>query len=204
MLVPSLHCTMTFRHLSNIYGWLVGVKLLGFCMEWQQHTARDQRFVEHIFLPFSVTLRWVRPCSRNPSFLAFRWEGNFMCHRVFPLKKFYAEQMFVLLRTRQMRLCNHVDTQQWSVRNVKRDMRYIHTALNSECWKCARMRKHFANCLVVLRTCAVAHHRGNTGGIVSSDERIWNLSVSVAVTHFQSLVISEPKKAVVFAASSRL
>jgi len=30
---------------------------------------------------------------------------------VFPLRKFYTEQMFVLLRTKRMQLRNHADTQ---------------------------------------------------------------------------------------------
>jgi len=33
---------------------------------------------------------------------------------------------------------------------------------NLECCKCARMRFHYANALVVLCICAVAHIRGNT------------------------------------------
>jgi len=37
---------------------------------------------------------------------------------VFPLKKFYTEQMFVLLRTKRMQLRNHADTQ-----TVKRSKR---------------------------------------------------------------------------------
>ena len=37
---------------------------------------------------------------------------------VFPLRKFYTEQMFVLLRTKRMQLCNHTDTQ--TVKRFKR------------------------------------------------------------------------------------
>ena len=37
----------------------------------------------------------------------------------------------------------------------------IHTVLNLECCKCARMGFNRANCLVVLRNCAIAHLRGN-------------------------------------------
>jgi len=37
---------------------------------------------------------------------------------LFPLRKFYAEQMLVLLRTKRMQLRNHADTQ--SVKRSKR------------------------------------------------------------------------------------
>jgi len=51
---------------------------------------------------------------------------------VLPLKKFYPEQMFVLLRTKRMQLRNHAD-KQWSVPNLKSDMQYIYTVLYLEC-----------------------------------------------------------------------
>jgi len=60
---------------------------------------------------------------------------------VFPPRKFYTKQMFVLLRIKRMRLRNHVDTQ-----TVKRSRRWksyamcIYTVLNLKCWKCARMK----------------------------------------------------------------
>jgi len=61
---------------------------------------------------------------------------------VFPQRKFYTEQMFVLLRTKRMEWCNRADTP-----TVKRSQRqkgcaiYISgpTALNLERWKSARM-----------------------------------------------------------------
>ena len=53
--------------------------------------------------------------------------------------------------------CKTMQThKQWSVPNVERAMRYVHTVLNSECWKCARIKFHCTNCLVVLCNCAVA------------------------------------------------
>jgi len=44
----------------------------------------------------------------------------------------------------------------------------IHTIWNLECCKCARRRFHYANGLEVLRICAGAHLRGNTGCFVCS------------------------------------
>jgi len=88
---------------------------------------------------------------------------------VLPLTKLYTEQMFVLLRTKRMQLRNHADKTQRSVPSVKRAMRYIytysiHTVLNLECCKCARMGFHWADGLVlVLRDYAAAHLRGDTG-----------------------------------------
>jgi len=51
------------------------------------------------------------------------------------LRKFYTEQMFVMLRTKRMQLRNHADTQ-----TAKRSQRWkgyaksIYTAFNLECW----------------------------------------------------------------------
>ena len=42
---------------------------------------------------------------------------------VLPLTKYYTKQIFVLLRTRRMQLCNHADKTQCSVPSVKRAMR---------------------------------------------------------------------------------
>ena len=66
--------------------------------------------------------------------------------------------MFVLWRTKRMQLRNHRHTT--SVPSVERAIRYIYiyiyTVLHLECWKCARMRFHCANGLLVL------HISGNT------------------------------------------
>jgi len=55
---------------------------------------------------------------------------------------------------------------QWCALSSERAMRYISVMLNLRCCKCARMRFHCANDLVVLRSCApwrehwsLAHHR---------------------------------------------
>jgi len=61
-----------------------------------------------------------------------------------PSKKIHTDQKFVLMRTQ---LRNHVDTQ--PAKRFKRCKGYA--LLNSVCCKCARMRFHCANCLVVLR-----------------------------------------------------
>ena len=37
--------------------------------------------------------------------------NSILMQAVFPLRKFYTEQMFVLLRTKHMQLRNHADTQ---------------------------------------------------------------------------------------------
>jgi len=59
---------------------------------------------------------------------------------VFPLRKFYAEQMFVLLRTKRMQLRNHTDTQ--TVKRFQRQKGYVMYIyrINLECWKCAKLR----------------------------------------------------------------
>jgi len=60
---------------------------------------------------------------------------------VFPLRKFYTEQLFVLLHTERMQLRNYTDTQTvLSVPNAKNAMRYRYTALNLESSKSTRMR----------------------------------------------------------------
>jgi len=68
-----------------------------------------------------------------------QWFTFWSSQPVFPLRKFYAEQMFILLRTKRMQQRNHAD-KQWSVPNVNRAMWYKHTVLTLDCWKCARMR----------------------------------------------------------------
>jgi len=52
-------------------------------------------------------------------------------HRVpvFPLRKFYTEQMFVLLRTRRKQLPNHADTEGVKRSQLERTMRYIYSVL---------------------------------------------------------------------------
>ena len=42
---------------------------------------------------------------------------------MFPLRKLYAEQMFVLLRTERMQLRNHADTQ--TVKRFQRQKSYV-------------------------------------------------------------------------------
>ena len=75
---------------------------------------------------------------------------------VFTLRKFYAEQMFVLV---SMQLRNHENAHdQSSVLRGKWAVQYIY-ALNFECCKSARIRIHRANGLEVLRSCAP--YRGN-------------------------------------------
>ena len=99
---------------------------------------------------FSWSLRFSRFSSR----------GNFAQHNVAfgygfsrvgcsqcSLRKFYTEQMFVLVR---IQFHNHVDTQ--SVKRFKRCKGY--GVSNPESCKCARIRFHCANALVVLRSCA--------------------------------------------------
>jgi len=90
---------------------------------------------------------------------------------VFTLRKFDAEQMFILVR---MQLRNHADAQpkkrfkqpcrrtttvafqatmqthnHCSVPSVARTMRHIYMICNLECFKCPRMRFHCANGLMV-------------------------------------------------------
>jgi len=59
---------------------------------------------------------------------------------VFPLRKLYAEQMFVLLRTKRMQLRNHADTHR--VKRFQRQKGYVIYVyrINLECWKCAKLR----------------------------------------------------------------
>jgi len=68
--------------------------------------------------------------------------------------------MFVLVR---MQLSNHVATQPVKAFQALQRLCDVYTIFYLECCKCARMRFHCANGLVLLRICAVAHVKGNTG-----------------------------------------
>jgi len=95
---------------------------------------------------------------------------------VFPPRKLYTEQMFVKVRM-QLRNHSHTTSEAFQVAKALCD---IYTIFNLECCKCARMRFHCDNGLVVLRSCApqrghwyscmqmqtmrfVAHLRGDIG-----------------------------------------
>jgi len=68
-----------------------------------------------------------------------------------PSKKFYTEQMFILVR---MQMRNHADyrrTTSEAFQAVK-SLYDIYTILNVGCCNCARMRFHCANDLLALRT----------------------------------------------------
>jgi len=69
-------------------------------------------------------------------------------HAVFPLRKFYTERMFVLVR---MQLRNHVDAR--AEKAFKALKWELYTILNLQCCKCVKMRFLCANRLVVLRIC---------------------------------------------------
>jgi len=55
---------------------------------------------------------------------------------VFPLRKFYTEQMFVLVR---MQLRNHVECRHTTSEALQGLLRNKYTILTLECCKCARM-----------------------------------------------------------------
>ena len=82
---------------------------------------------------------------------------------MFRLRKLYAEQMFVFLRIKRMQLRNHADTQP-----VKRFQGWMDYAIYTYRIKFIMLEVHengiaLRNCLVVLRNCAVAQLKGNTG-----------------------------------------
>jgi len=62
---------------------------------------------------------------------------------VFPVRKFYIEQMFALVG---MQFHNYVETQRW---NVSKGLCDVYTTGNFECCKCARVRFNCANGLAV-------------------------------------------------------
>ena len=63
---------------------------------------------------------------------------------------------------------------QWSVSRVTRAMRHMNTISNLKYYKCARIRFHCTNGLVVMRICAVAQLRGSTVG-VQTIRKMWCL-----------------------------
>jgi len=75
-----------------------------------------------------------------------------------PVRKFYILQMFALVR---MHFHNHVDTQ--SVKHFKRAVRCICDIKFGMLQVRENETQPCSNALVVLRICAVAHIRGNTG-----------------------------------------
>jgi len=79
--------------------------------------------------------------------------SNFSLDIVFSLGKFYTEQMFALV---SMQLCKHTTSE---ASHALKSLRDIYTILNSECYKCARMRCHCASGLVVLRICLPQRER---------------------------------------------
>ena len=68
---------------------------------------------------------------------------------VFPLRQFYTEQMFSFGERAITPPCRHTTSAALKVYLCD-----IYTIFNFECWKCARMRFHCANGLVVLCSCA--------------------------------------------------
>jgi len=84
-----------------------------------------------------------------------------LIYAVFPLRKFYAEHIVVLLR---IQLGNHADAQPMTRFKRWKAMRYVYdTTVSFECFKWPRIRLHCTNGLVVLRNLAVARLRGYTG-----------------------------------------
>jgi len=76
-----------------------------------------------------------------------------------PVRTFYIEQIFVLVR---MQFHNHVDAQ--PVKRIERATRCVYD-IKFECCKCARMRFHCANALVVLRSCAPQREDWSPGSL---------------------------------------
>jgi len=138
----------TVRELTNILHCFV---------LFRQSLARNQWF-SISFMPRSYPR--LPSSTRNESVKtsSHRCNSSPYSSPLFPLRKSYAEQMFLL------RTYAHATSQPCRPQTVKRSQRwkgyaiYIYTVLNLECWKCARTRFHCGNCLA--GHWVIAHLRG--------------------------------------------
>jgi len=90
------------------------------------------------------------------------------------VRRFYIEQVFVSVR---MQFHNDVYTQ--PVNRFYRAMRCtVYTISNLECCKCARMRFHCTNALVVLRSCALYREHWSPGSLRDLIKMTLNLNWS--------------------------